>query len=276
MREEDVVNRSKLWPLAAAVLLVGACGKAEKNQVAVADSSRDLQLAPVDTTAALADVGQDTMPLPPPVETVFVAKPAPPPPPVSKPKPATSTAGAAAPKPAPATVARTLASGTTFAGTIQDSIDSKTSKVGDVVTIRVSEDVKDSAGRTVIPAGATVRAEITAIKWSENKGDPGTLRLSATSVSVDSKRTTMAGSVSKPEFLYRKRGGAVGDASKVAGGAAAGAVVGGLLGKGTGAVIGGVLGGAVGTQRAIETKDRDIIVKPGSSVTLTLKEELTR
>jgi hypothetical protein len=243
--------------------------------VAVADSSRDLQLAPVDTTAVLADVGPDTMPPPPPVETVFVEKPAPPP--VSKPTPAPSTSGAAkAPKPAPAAVSRTLAAGTKFAGTIRDSIDSDTSKVGDVVTIRVSEDVKDSAGRTVIPAGATVRAEITAINWSENKSDPGTLRLSATSVTVDGKRTTLAGSVSKPEFLYRKRGGAVGDASKVAGGAAAGAVIGGLLGKGTGAVVGGVLGGAVGTQRAIETKDRDIIVKPGSTVTVTLKEELSR
>jgi uncharacterized protein YcfJ len=100
--------------------------------------------------------------------------------------------------------------------------------------------------------------------------------MSATSVVVDGKRTTMAGSVSRPEFLYRKRGGAVGDASKVAGGAAAGAVVGGLLGKGTGAAVGGVLGGAVGAQRAVETKDRDIIVKPGSTVTVTLREELTR
>jgi hypothetical protein len=257
------------------MLLAGACGKAEKGQLAVADSSRDLQLAPVDTTAVLADVGPDTIAPPAPVETVFVEKPAPPP--VSKPTPVPSTAGAAtAPKPAPAAVPRTLASGTKFAGTIQDSIDSKTSKVGDVVTIRVREDVKDSTGRTVIPAGATVRAEITEIKWSENKSDKGTLRMSATSVAVEGKRTTLAGSVSRPEFLYRKRGGAVGDASKVAGGAAAGAVVGGLLGKGTGAVIGGVLGGAVGTQRAVETKDRDIIVKPGSVVTVTLKEELTR
>ena len=271
------MRRRTLWPLAA-VLVLGACGKGEQRQVAAADSTRDLQLAPVDTTAPLADVAQDTAPPPAPVETVFVEKSAPPPPPVSKPapKPAPAAGGTAAAPAAPAPVARSLAAGTKIAGSIQDSIDSKTSKVGDVVTIRITQDVKDSAGRTVIPAGATLRAEITEIKWSENKSDPGTLRMSATSVLVDGKRTTLAASVSKPEFLYRKRGGALGDASKVAGGAAAGAVVGGLLGKGTGAAIGGVLGGAVGTQRAIETKDRDIIVKPGSAVTVTLKEELTR
>jgi len=266
----------RLWSLAALVG-IAACGKAERSQVAVADTTRDLQLAPADSTAMLGDVPRDTAPPPPaPVETVFVEKPtpaapvAPAPKPVAKPAPTPAT-----PAPRPAAT-RTLASGATISGTIQDSIDSKTSKAGDVVTIRVAQAVADSAGRTVIPAGATIRAEITEIKWSENKSDKGTLRMSATSVVVDGKRTTMAGTVSRPEFLYRKRGGAVGDASKVGAGAAAGAIVGGLIGKGTGAVVGGVLGGAVGTQRAIETKDRDIIVKPGTTVTVTLREDLTR
>lgn len=267
------MNRSAFWSCTAVVLLA-ACGRGDKAAVAAADSTRDLQLAPVDTTALLADVPADTAP-PARPETVFVEKPAAKPP-VSKPKPAPSTsAPAAAPadaKPA-AAAGRTLASGTSFSGTIVDSIDSKTTKAGDVVSIRVSEDVKDAQGRVVIPAGSTVSAEISQIKWSENKGDPGTLKFATGSVSLDGKRKAIVASVSKPEFLYRKRGGALGDASKVAGGAAAGAVVGGLLGKGTGAAIGGVLGGAVGTQRAIETKDRDIIVKPGSTVTLTLKEE---
>lgn len=269
------MRRMRLWSLAALVG-IAACGKAERSQVAVADTARDLQLAPADSTAALGDVPRDTAPPPPaPVETVFVEKPtptpaAPAPKPAAKPAPKPATP---APKPA---ATRTLVSGSKISGTIQDSIDSKTTKAGDVVTIRVAQAVTDSAGRTVIPAGATMRAEITEIKWSENKSDPGTLRMSATSVVVDGKRTTMAGTVSRPEFLYRKRGGALGDASKVGAGAAAGAIVGGLIGKGTGAVVGGVLGGAVGTQRAVETKDRDIIVKPGTTVTVTLREDLTR
>jgi hypothetical protein len=257
------------------VVLLAACGKGEQRPVAVADSTRDLQLAPVDTTAPLADVAAaDTAP-PAPVETVFVQKPAAP-----KPKPkstAVAPAATASPNPAPAAnVTRTLAAGTKFSGTIVDSIDSKTTKAGDVVKILVAEDVKDAEGRTVIPAGSSVSAEITSIKWSENKGDPGTLRFATGSVTVGEQRKAIVASVSKPEFLYRKRGGALGDASKVAGGAAAGAIIGGLLGKGTGAAVGGVLGGAVGTQRAIETKDRDIIVKPGSVVTVTLKEAFER
>ncbi|HEX5632168.1 MAG TPA: hypothetical protein VFX50_03035, partial [Gemmatimonadales bacterium] len=114
------------------------------------------------------------------------------------------------------------------------------------------------------------------IKWSENKGDKGTLVLVPTSVAIGDASHDIAGTVKNPEFAYRKRGGALGDASKVAGGAAAGAIVGGLLGKGTGAAIGGVVGGAVGTQRAIETKDRDIILAPGSEMTVTLSSTFTR
>ncbi|HET6577999.1 MAG TPA: glycine zipper domain-containing protein, partial [Gemmatimonadales bacterium] len=58
-------------------------------------------------------------------------------------------------------------------------------------------------------------------------------------------------------------------------GTAAGAIVGRVLGGSTkGAIIGGVIGGAVGAQRAVETKDRDVVVPHGASVTLTLDEKL--
>ena len=55
--------------------------------------------------------------------------------------------------------------------------------------------------------------------------------------------------------------------------AAVGAVVGRVLGGSTkGAVIGGVIGGAVGTQRAVETKDRDVVLPAGTTVSVVLDE----
>jgi hypothetical protein len=64
-----------------------------------------------------------------------------------------------------------------------------------------------------------------------------------------------------------------GDIAKPAAGAAIGAVVGRVLGGSTkGAVIGGVLGGAVGAQRAVETKDRDVVLPQGTTVVLILDE----
>ena len=38
-----------------------------------------------------------------------------------------------------------------------------------------------------------------------------------------------------------------------------------------GAVIGGIIVGAIGTQRAVETQDRDVVVPAGSRVELTLQ-----
>ena len=63
-----------------------------------------------------------------------------------------------------------------------------------------------------------------------------------------------------------------GDIAKVGAGAGIGAIVGRVIGGSSkGAIIGGVIGGAVGTQRAIETKDRDVVVPAGSNVSLTLR-----
>jgi hypothetical protein len=46
-----------------------------------------------------------------------------------------------------------------------------------------------------------------------------------------------------------------------------------LGGSSKGAIIGGVIGGAVGAQRAVETKDRDVVLPKGTTVTLSLTEE---
>ena len=128
----------------------------------------------------------------------------------------------------------------------------------------------------MIPAGAIVTLKIQAIKWSENKKDPGTLKMSTRTCRVDGARIPLVGSVSTPAFTYSHRGSSAGDAAKVAGGAGAGAIVGGLIGHGTGAIIGGVVGGAVGAQRMSQTKDNDIFVVPGTPIQITLSEELTR
>lgn len=272
-------SNTRLWALLA-VAAIG-CGQGDARRVAVTDTaSRDLQLAPVDSSATLADVARpDTSTVAP--SAAPAPAPAPSTPPPAKPaaarpsKPA-APAPAAPAAPAPAPAPRSLDAGTKFSVSLRDSITSATNKVGDVVVLRVAADVSDAEGRVVIPAGATVKARIAAIKWSENKGDKGTLRLEPTSVLIGEASHDVAGRVANPAFTYTKRGSVLGDAAKPAAGAAAGAVVGGLIGKGTGAVIGGVVGGAVGTQRMIETKDRDIVVAAGSTTTVELTGAFTR
>ena len=268
--------------LALAALAVGACGRGEPKQAMTnTDSlSRDLQLAPVDTTHPINDQPA-AAPAPAPDPTPAPKPAAPAPKPKPKPKPAAPSSNAAAdptpaPAPAPAPTPLVLAAGTPVTATMNDSISTRKNKVGDVVTARVTTDLKDGQGRVVVPAGSTVSLRITALHESENKSDKtGTLTLAAQDISVNGQTYAIDASIDSVarELVGRKTNG--GDIAKVGVGTGIGAVVGRVIGGSTkGAIIGGVIGGAVGTQRAIETKDRDVVVPAGSRLVLTLRQPL--
>ena len=274
---------SRTMLAALTLLAAAACGRGEKRDVASADSlSRDLQLAPVDTTAELNDrPSADTAaatPAPAPAPNPAAPKPAKPKPaaptPTSAPAPAPAPAPAAAPAPAPA--AAGLDAGASFSATTDAEIRSHKNRVGDQVTATVAADVKNSAGQVVIPAGSKVTLEVTGIKESENKGDTtGTLTLKPVSIAVNGTSQPLAASISGVKTKLEGRSTNAGDIAKVGAGTAAGAIVGRVLGGSTkGAIIGGIIGGAVGTQRAVETKDRDVVLPTGTQVTLTLDEKL--
>jgi hypothetical protein len=272
---------SRTMLAALTLLAAAACGRGEKRDVASADSlSRDLQLAPVDTTAELNDrPSADTAtaaatPAPAPAPKPAAPKPAKPKPAAPTPTPAPAPAAASAPAPAPATAG--LDAGASFSATTDAEIRSHKNRVGDQVTATVAADVKNSAGQVVIPAGSKVTLEVTGIKESENKGDTtGTLTLKPVSIAVNGTSQPLAASISGVKTKLEGRSTNAGDIAKVGAGTAAGAIVGRVLGGSTkGAIIGGIIGGAVGTQRAIETKDRDVVLPTGTQVTLTLDEKL--
>jgi hypothetical protein len=244
--------------------LLAGCGGDRAASMAADSLSRDLQRLPVDSSAVLSDQAAATPVTPPPAP----AKPAPKP----KPKPA-------APKPVakpPAPLA--LSAGATLATTVNREITSRTDKPGATVTGTVASDVTDASGRVVIPAGSTVTMTITEIHESENKGDKtGKLTLTPTSVEIQGQSYALSGSAVAVERTLRDRKTNAGDVAKVGAGTAIGAVAGRVIGGSTkGAVIGGIIGGAVGTQRAIETQDRDVVVPASSRVDITLDGTFTR
>jgi hypothetical protein len=237
------MTRTLLTVLAVAGL--AACGGGDRQQVATADSlSRDLQLAPVDTSAPLND------------------------------QPAADTAPTPAPQPgAPAPTS--VAVGTAISAATDAEIRSNKNKVGDEVTATVATDVKDASGKVVVPAGSKVVLKVTAIKPSDSKSDKtGTLTLDAVAVDVNGNERPIVATISGVKTSLQGRGTDANDVAKVAGGTAAGAIVGRVLGGSSkGAIIGGILGGAVGAQRAVETKDRDVVLPQGTAVTLTLDDK---
>jgi len=232
-----------------AVTVLAACGGESRDSIAADSLSRDLQLAPADSSAAIGDY-----------PAAAPAKPV-----ATKPKP----------KPAPAP--RALASGTIIPTAVDQEINSRSNKKGEIVTTTVSSDVTDSRGRVIIPAGSKVTMTITEIRESENKGDQtGKLTLTPTEVAIGGRSYPLTASAEALDRHLKDRKTNAGDVAKVGAGAAIGALAGRVIGGNTkGAVIGGVIGGAVGTQRAVETQDRDVVVPVGSRVQLTLQSGLT-
>jgi hypothetical protein len=251
-------NRLAILTLA----LLAACGGDRSASMAADSLSRDLQRLPVDSSATFSDQAAAT-PMPAPAAPV-AAKPK------AKPKPK--------PAPAPAPAPLALAGGTVVATTVDREITSKTDKPGATVTGTVANDVMDATGRVVIPAGSKVTLTVTEIHESENKGDKtGKLTLTPTAVEIAGERHALDGSAVALERTLRDRKTNAGDVAKVGAGTAIGAIAGRVIGGNTkGAVIGGIIGGAVGTQRAVETQDRDVVVPANSRVEVTLGGTFTR
>lgn len=240
------MRKATLVPLGAIALIgcLAGCGGGDRNGAGTDSLGRDLSMVPGDSTHALGD----------------------------------ADGGSATPSAADRRDAsgRSLAAGTSITTTTTSRISSATDKAGETVNARVAADVKDAAGLVVIPAGSMVRLRITAIHESENKSDAtGTLALATESVEIGGRTYPLTGTVRVNRTLAGRKTN-VNDVAKVGVGAGAGAVAGRVLGGSKGTVIGGVLGGAVGAQRAVETKDRDVVVASGSTARIVLTSGFER
>src|SRR6185437_9959632 len=172
-----------------------------------------------------ADTATAAATTPAPATPAATPGPKPSPRPAAKPKPAAAAPTPApateqpAPTPAPATAAGGLAAGASFSATTDAEIRSHKNKVGDEVTATVAKDVKDAAGRVVIPAGSQVTLQVTGIKESENKSDTtGTLTLKPTAISINGKSQPLAASISGVKTQLQGRGTNAGDVAKVGAG----------------------------------------------------------
>ena len=234
-----------------ALALLAGCGRDHGGARATDNPNRDLQRPEVDANARLSDQASKPAPAMTPRKTA--AKP------VAKASSKTSSP--------------TLSSGTSIAAKFDAGISSRTHKAGQKLTGTVASDVKDKSGRVVIPAGSKVHMMITAIHESERKSDKtGKLVLTPTKVVIAGKSYPLSGSAIALDRTLKDRKTNAGDLAKVGMGAGAGALLGTAVTGGStkGAVIGGVAGAAVGTQRAIETQDRDVVVPAGSRLKVTL------
>ena len=227
-----------------ALALLAGCGRDKGGSQVTDNPNRDLQRPAVDASSPLNDA-----------------------------KPSTKAGKMGTVAKGTKTMSWTLGTGTAIPARFDDGFSSRTHKAGYRITGTVSSDVKDKSGRVVIPAGSKVHLTIAAIHESERKSDKtGKLVLKPNKIVIGSRSYPLSGSALALDRTLKDRKTNAGDLAKVGVGAGAGALLGTAVTGGStkGAVVGGALGAAVGTQRAIETQDRDVVVPSGSRLKVTL------
>jgi hypothetical protein len=172
---------------------------------------------------------------------------------------------------------RSLPIGTTIDVTMDVTITSRNNRAGETVTSTVDSDLKDAAGRIVIPAGSVLALTIAEITPAKNKSkEDGTLVLQVSSVRVRDRSYPLTGEITSLAHTLKGRGVTAGEVEKVAVGTAIGAVAGRIIGgNAKGTIIGGAVGAAGGTVVAVHTASRDVVVSAGTPVGITLTGPFT-
>jgi hypothetical protein len=167
------------------------------------------------------------------------------------------------------------ASGTVPAGTkvsvvTDQTVSSKTAKIGQTVTGTVSHDVT-SGGKVVIPKGSAAKLTVSSVQASGRLSTPAKLYLRLRAVTVGGKTYTIAtSSAGRTEGGKGKR-----DAGFIGGGAAGGAIIGALAGGGKGAAIGAGAGAGAGTAGAAATGKKDIEFPAETRLAFTTRATVT-
>jgi hypothetical protein len=149
--------------------------------------------------------------------------------------------------PALAQAGGTVPLGTKITVVTDQSVGSKTARIGETVTGSVAQDVI-LEGKVVIPKGAPVKLTVSSVQASGRLSTPAKLYLRLRTLTVGDKTYTFATS-----SAGRTLGGkGKRDAGFIGGGAAGGAIIGALAGGGKGAAIGAAAGAAATGKKDIE------------------------
>ena len=150
------------------------------------------------------------------------------------------------------------------------SVSSKTAKIGQAITGSVAQDVT-AGGKVAISKGSPVKLMVSSVQASGRLSTPAKLYLRLRTVTVGGKTYTIATS-----SAGRTLGGkGKRDAGFIGGGAAGGAVIGALAGGGKGAAIGAAAGAGAGTAGAAATGKKDIEYPAETKLVFTTRAAMT-
>jgi len=150
-------------------------------------------------------------------------------------------------------------------------LSSKTTRVEDKVTARVTRDVM-ADGRTAIPAGARLEGTVTLVERGGNFRQRARLGVRFTSIVLADKTRLPI----ETETIFRDGESPTGEAtSKIGAGAVVGAMIGAMIGGKKGAAIGSAAGVGGGTAAVMAGGPNDAILEAGTTLTVRLTSEVT-
>lgn len=185
----------------------------------------------------------------------------------------------------PAVRLYTVSSGKRIRARMNETLNSKTARVGDRFTANVTESVYSTNGVVVIPEGSELMGRVDAVVAARKGGKPGTIDVSFNQVRLPNGVTRrINGSLTdldSDDATSNAEGTASGDRMKhrkiifIGGGGAGGAVLGGAIGGGKGALIGGLLGAGAGLLGERMTKGEDAEVRSGTEFAVILNQSIS-
>lgn len=184
----------------------------------------------------------------------------------------------------PVTPVYTVDSGTVMRVRMEQTITSKTAKVGNTFFVTVTEPVYSNSGVVVIPVGSRLTGRVDAVKPAAKGGKPGEIDARFVSVRLPNGRVrTINGSLTEltGKSDVDNEGTVSGDKMKhrkvifIGGGAAGGAVLGAIVGGGKATAVGAVLGAGAGFLGERLLKGPEAEVKSGTEFGVYLNQAIS-
>ena len=164
-----------------------------------------------------------------------------------------------------------LAAGTVLTLEVESELSSRTSRIGEEFSTRVTEDVRDREGRVVVPAGSELLGFVTDARPLRRVGGRATLGLEFDRLVLPNGEEVEVRATLLQQGKNKKR-----DKVKIAGATIAGAILGQILGGDTEATAAGAaVGAAASTAAVMRVKGQDIEIPAGSELEIELTEVVT-
>jgi hypothetical protein len=160
--------------------------------------------------------------------------------------------------------------GTTLRVRMEDSLSSKTARAGDRFRTTTVDPIYSSGGVLLIPAASTVKGVVTASRPAKKDGEPGTITVSFTSITLPNRRSVAingfltsldeGSSESDDEGIVSGKKISRRNIKFIGGGAGGGLLIGAMLGGGKGALIGAGIGAVGGffTKKLVKGKEAEV------------------